>query len=141
MVCGLGEALVGAHPGRALTFTAAAGGGVTTEALPSKLTAFRAPPGGGLIARSDSNGEDLPGFAGAGLYDSIPVAPGPREEVVRYDGEPLVWDQAHRGAVLAAIAAAGWAARDALGGAPLDCEGVVAEDGKVSLVQARPQVL
>ncbi len=37
--------------------------------LPSKRTALRAPPGGTLIARSDTNGEDLEAFAGAGLYD------------------------------------------------------------------------
>jgi hypothetical protein len=39
------------------------------------------------------------------------------------------------------VARAGWAARDALGGGALDCEGVVLADGSVALVQARPQVL
>ena len=27
----------------------------------------------GFIFRSDSNAEDLPGFAGAGLFDSFPI--------------------------------------------------------------------
>ena len=145
LVCGLGEALVGAHPGRALSFTVAEAADAMPAlmALPSKLVAFRTgdEAAGGLIARSDSNGEDLPGFAGAGLYDSVPVAPPPRADVARYEREPLVWDAAHRDATLRAVAKAGWAARDALGGGALDCEGVVLADGSVALVQARPQVL
>jgi alpha-glucan,water dikinase len=145
VVCGLGEALVGAHPGRALAFTATHSGNVASTqllTLPSKLTAFHiGSSGGGLIARSDSNGEDLPGFAGAGLYDSVPVAPGPSADVARYEAEALVWDAVHRESTLKAVAQAGWAARDALGGQPLDCEGVVLHDGTVALVQARPQVV
>ena len=150
VVCGLGEALVGAHPGRALAFTATHSGNVASTqllTLPSKLTAFHigssgsGSSGGGLIARSDSNGEDLPGFAGAGLYDSVPVAPGPSADVARYETEALVWDAQHRESTLQAVAHAGWAARDALGGQPLDCEGVVLHDGTVALVQARPQVV
>jgi alpha-glucan,water dikinase len=145
VVCGLGEALVGAHPGRALAFTATHSGSVASTqllTLPSKLTAFHIGScGGGLIARSDSNGEDLPGFAGAGLYDSVPVAPGPSAVVARYEAEALVWDAVHRESTLKAVAQAGWAARDALGGQPLDCEGVVLHDGTVALVQARPQVV
>lgn len=38
-------------------------------ALPSKREGLFAPEGGTLIARSDTNGEDLEGYAGAGLYD------------------------------------------------------------------------
>jgi hypothetical protein len=38
-------------------------------ALPSKRQGLYAPPAGCLIARSDTNGEDLAGYAGAGLYD------------------------------------------------------------------------
>ena len=146
VVCGLGEALVGAHPGRALAFTATPNSDASASTqlltLPSKLTAFHINgAAGGLIARSDSNGEDLPGFAGAGLYDSIPVAPGPSHDVARYEEEPLVWDAKHRESVLRGVAHAGWAARDAFGGQPLDCEGVVLYDGTVALVQARPQVV
>jgi hypothetical protein len=37
--------------------------------LPSKRVSMYTPPGGTLIARSDTNGEDLEAFAGAGLYD------------------------------------------------------------------------
>ena len=38
-------------------------------ALPSKRQGLFAPVEGTLIARSDTNGEDLEGYAGAGLYD------------------------------------------------------------------------
>ncbi len=59
--------------------------------LPSKRTALFAPLGGTLIARSDTNGEDLEGFAGAGLYDSV-AAVDLREAPVDLAAEPLMWD-------------------------------------------------
>ena len=96
-VCvGLGEALVGNEPGSALSFTAAKTPGAVpiVKSLPSKPIAHRAPYTT-MIARSDSNGEDLEGFAGAGLYDSVTVVP-TEEQVVSYADEPLVWDDAMR---------------------------------------------
>lgn len=39
-----------------------------------------------LIFRSDSNGEDLEGYAGAGLYDSITMDPTTMEKV-DYNGD------------------------------------------------------
>jgi hypothetical protein len=67
--------LVGNYPGRAQSFT------TRKEALdrpkvvgyPSKAVGLFVPDT--LIFRSDSNGEDLEGFAGAGLYDSITMDP------------------------------------------------------------------
>lgn len=38
--------------------------------LPSKRLGLFAAPGGALIVRSDSNGEDLESFAGAGMSDT-----------------------------------------------------------------------
>lgn len=70
MVVGLGEALVGNHPGRPLAFwddTCSDTPQLLT--LPSKRHALWAPSAPCLIARSDTSGEDLPGYAGAGLYD------------------------------------------------------------------------
>lgn len=61
---------------RALSFSAPLDGShpPTLLSLPAKRVALRAPaplPGAPplLIARSDANGEDLEGLAGAGLYD------------------------------------------------------------------------
>lgn len=69
-VVGMGEALVGNQPGRALSFSAATGGGqpkVSLLSLPSKRVGLFSPRGGSnVIFRSDSNGEDLEAFAGAG---------------------------------------------------------------------------
>lgn len=70
-VVGMGEALVGNQPGRALSFSAAAGGSqpaVTILSLPSKRAGLFSPSGSSnIIFRSDSNGEDLEAFAGAGM--------------------------------------------------------------------------
>jgi hypothetical protein len=71
----IAQVLVGNYPGRALSFT------TRKEALdrpkvvgyPSKAVGLFVPET--LIFRSDSNGEDLAGFAGAGLYDSITMDP------------------------------------------------------------------
>ena len=67
MVVGMGEALVGNFPGRALSFTASGGagdsdngggGGARVASLPSKREGLFVPGGlPTLIARSDSNGE------------------------------------------------------------------------------------
>jgi alpha-glucan, water dikinase len=71
VVAGMGEALVGNFPGRALSFsTDGQGGSTSIIGLPSKREALLADGGSEdgtplLIARSDSNGEDLEEFAGA----------------------------------------------------------------------------
>ena len=101
---------------------------------PGKSTALRAT---GLIFRSDSNGEDLADFAGAGLYDSI-LLPAPRAELADYAAEPLVWDEPRRNGVLKAIAELGLAVEAAIG-SPQDIEGAISQ-GKYYLVQTRPQV-
>jgi alpha-glucan,water dikinase len=69
VVVGMGETLVGAYPGRAL--------GLIVEktsrehqivSYPNKSVALHS---AGFMFRSDSNSEDLAGFAGAGLFDSF----------------------------------------------------------------------
>ena len=94
LVAGLGEAIVsGAVPGSALAF--AARKDKLAEAVDLETGKVRGPPSGSenvarvlsypskgagffvpesLIFRSDSNGEDLPGYAGAGLYSSVSSA-------------------------------------------------------------------
>jgi alpha-glucan,water dikinase len=135
VVLGLGETLVGNHPGRALGFVWDKTTGKTTlRSYPSKSLGLY---GGGLIFRSDSNGEDLSGYAGAGLYDSVALEP-PRAALLDYTQEPLVWDEGFREDLLATIARVGLDL-ERLCQAPQDVEGVVAQ-GNYHVVQTRPQV-
>lgn len=140
IVPGLGETLVGNHPGRALAVVVdkrhlgEAGAGVRIVAYPSKSEALG---GQGLIYRSDANAEDLAGYAGAGLYDSVLADP-PTPRLVDYTEEPLLWDAAQREQVVSRIAAIGLCVERAFGG-PQDIEGVISEQ-RFYVVQARPQV-
>ena len=149
VVVGLGEALVGNYPGRALGFVVGKAAGAPPPAVaryPSKRTGIFLPAagadggggGGTLIFRSDSNGEDLEGFAGAGLYDSVMATPA-AERPVDYSEERLLFDDAFRADLLGRLAAAGRAVEAAMGGVPQDIEGAV-RDGVVYIVQTRPQV-
>ncbi|MBN1607566.1 MAG: hypothetical protein JW940_13095 [Polyangiaceae bacterium] len=135
LVLGLGETLVGNHPGRALSFRAnKAGGAAAIVAYPSKSYALR---GQGLIFRSDSNGEDLETYAGAGLYDSVTSKPCERE-LIDYGNAPLLWDDEHRAEVLRVIVELGLEAEQALG-LPQDVEGAWMA-GNVHMLQSRAQV-
>lgn len=135
LVLGLGETLVGNFPGRALSFV------WDKRTEQSRLTSFPSKSvglyGGGLIFRSDSNGEDLEGYAGAGLYDSV-LHPPPRQVELDYSDEPLLWDEAFRRGLLAEIGWLGLAIEKALSSAQ-DIEGAVAKGGYF-VVQTRPQV-
>jgi alpha-glucan, water dikinase len=135
VVLGLGETLVGNYPGRALGFTChKTTGNQTLVSFPSKSIGLY---GDGLIFRSDSNGEDLPGYAGAGLYDSVLLNP-PRQVAMDYTHQPLVWDQAFRKNLLATIARIG-VELEKLSGSPQDIEGAIA-GADYYVVQTRPQV-
>ena len=135
VVLGLGETLVGNFPGRALSFTLKKGeDNPRIRAFPSKSIGLFSK---GLIFRSDSNGEDLAGYAGAGLYDSIPMAR-PREVTLDYATEPLVWDNDFQRIFLFNIAKIGTIIERNMG-CPQDIEGVYAK-GRYYVVQTRPQV-
>lgn len=137
VVKGLGETLVGAYPGRALSFIC------KKNSLNSpQLLGYPSKPIGlfirrSIIFRSDSNGEDLEGYAGAGLYDSVPMD---EEEkvVLDYSSDPLINDGNFQKSILSSIAGAGNAIEE-LYGSPQDIEGVI-RDGKVYVVQTRPQM-
>ncbi|KAK9276289.1 hypothetical protein L1049_005820 [Liquidambar formosana] len=137
VVKGLGETLVGAYPGRALSFVCKKNDLNSPRVLgyPSKPTGLFIRRS--IIFRSDSNGEDLEGYAGAGLYDSVPID---EEEKVEldYSSDPLVIDGKFRQSILSSIARAGNAIEE-LYGFPQDIEGVV-KDGKIYVVQTRPQM-
>jgi alpha-glucan,water dikinase len=135
VVLGLGETLVGNYPGRALGFVCRkADLAAQVISYPGKSVGLY---GKGLIFRSDSNGEDLEGFAGAGLYDSF-LAEAPEHRVLDYTHEPLVWDEAFRNGFLRAIAQVGLEVERVLGSAQ-DIEGAVT-GGQFYVVQTRPQV-
>ena len=133
---------MGNYPGHALSFVVRKSKpdeSPTVLAYPSKDRALWCPEGGTLIFRSDSNGEDLEGYAGAGLFDSIAMD-GEEERMVAYADDPLVHDPVFQAELLTRIGAVGIAVEKALGGQPQDIEGVVDVDGRITVVQTRPQV-
>jgi alpha-glucan,water dikinase len=136
VVLGLGEALAANYPGRALSFTCSKGAREELRLLsfPSKSTGLY---GGGLIFRSDSNGEDLAGYAGAGLYDSF-VLPPPRKVSLDYTHDSLAWDEGFRKDLLVRIAGVGTAIESVMK-SPQDIEGAYSK-GQYFVVQTRPQV-
>jgi alpha-glucan,water dikinase len=135
VVLGLGETLVGNYPGRALGFVyRKADQAVEIKSFPGKSVGLY---GKGVIFRSDSNGEDLEGFAGAGLYDSV-LAEEPQSRLLSYAGEKLVTDAGFRTDLLRRIANVGLEVERVLG-SPQDIEGAVA-GGQMHVVQTRPQV-
>ncbi|XP_010439039.1 PREDICTED: alpha-glucan water dikinase 2-like [Camelina sativa] len=137
VVKGLGETLVGAYPGRAMSFITKKTNlkSPTVISYPSKRIALYSKPS--IIFRSDSNNEDLEGNAGAGLYDSV-IMDEAEEVVVDYSREPLIVDKAFQMRLFSTIAEAGNVI-ETLYGSPQDIEGVV-KGGHIYIVQARPQV-
>ncbi|XP_024543149.1 alpha-glucan water dikinase 1, chloroplastic [Selaginella moellendorffii] len=137
VVKGLGETLVGAYQGRALSFVTQKSDLKNPKILgfPSKRHGLFIKPS--VIFRSDSNGEDLEGYAGAGLYDSVPMD---REEerVVDYSTDKLLLDASFQKTILSNIASAG-AEIERVYGTPQDIEGCI-KDGELYVVQTRPQM-
>jgi alpha-glucan,water dikinase len=135
IVLGMGESLVGNYAGRALGFVCHKSDlKPRILSYPSKKIGIY---GKGVIFRSDSNGEDLEGFAGAGLYDSY-LAEAPEHRLLDYRNEKLEWDYAFREERLRCIARAGVEVERLLGTAQ-DIEGAVI-GGRLYVVQTRPQV-
>ncbi|MEA1866832.1 MAG: PEP/pyruvate-binding domain-containing protein [Thermodesulfobacteriota bacterium] len=135
VVPGLGETLVGNYPGKALSFTCRKGKDEPQLlAFPSKSVALF---GSGLIFRSDSNGEDMVGYAGAGLYDSIMLEPSVKVSL-DYTRESLVGNKDFRKDFLVTVADIGTVIEKAMG-FPQDIEGAYSK-GQYYVVQTRPQV-
>ncbi|CAK8994716.1 unnamed protein product [Durusdinium trenchii] len=135
---GLGESLVSNAPGRALS-ASVEGQAINVHVYPSKPEGVFVPPGGTAIFRSDSNGEDLEGFAGAGLYDSVTVKDCEHRSV-DYAEEPLFFDEQFRSQLLLQLFQIGRQIEKNFGGQAQDIEGAVAEDGTIVITQSRPQV-
>lgn len=140
LVAGLGEAIVsGSVPGTALTFVTKKNDLENPSILlyPSKSEGFFVPDGS-LIFRSDSNGEDLDGYAGAGLYDSITTAK-QQKQIVDYSADQIVVDSNFRKLLLSKISTTGAEIERSIGTAQ-DIEGVVDTEGRIFVVQTRPQM-
>lgn len=135
VVSGLGEALVGNYPGKALSFVCDKGKREPRLlSFPGKSAGLF---GGGLIFRSDSNGEDLTDYAGAGIYDSF-ILPQPRKISLNYTDDPLFWNDDFRRDLLIHLSEIGVQIENILGG-PQDIEGAYS-DGRYYAVQSRAQV-
>jgi len=135
VVLGLGETLAANYPGRALSFTyQKVNGDIRLITYPSKSIGLF---GRGLMFRSDSNAEDMAGYAGAGLYSSFLLDP-PEETHLNYAGDRLIRDKPFRREFLTKVGELGLLAEEAMG-APQDIEGAFAE-GRFHVVQTRPQV-
>ena len=134
VVPGLGETLAANYPGRSLSFICQK---KEREphllSFPGKSTGLY---GSGLIFRSDSNGEDLAGYAGAGLYDSF-MLPQPQKVPMDYTGDLLVWNEVFRKHLLVAIADIGRIVENVMK-SPQDIEGAYSK-GEYFVVQTRPQ--
>lgn len=93
----------------------------------------------GFIFRSDSNSEDLPGFAGAGLFDSYAIEDEVRRRVA-YSSDRLTTDASFKTEFMATVGKIGETIEDIYEGDPQDIEGAYSTDGKYYVVQTRPQV-
>lgn len=151
IVVGLGEVLVANYPGRAFSWTMRDNSSIEVSSIDRlnrfisswQLVSFPAKsqaliPKQTLIFRSDSNGEDLEGFAGAGLFESVPAL-APTLKTVTYKDVRLVHDLQWRQELLSRIGQVAFDIEDAFDGTPMDIEGVVCNE-EIVIVQARPQV-
>jgi len=145
---GLGESLVGDKPGQSLSFTVlkeAALQEATNQGLKvqqCKVNSYPNKPielitGNGFMFRSDSNSEDLPGFAGAGLFDSYAM----EDETIKrvsYSQDKIFNDNQFRQSFMKKVGQIGELIENAYEGFPQDIEGCYSDDGKFFVVQTRP---
>ncbi|PFH37114.1 putative alpha-glucan water dikinase 1 [Besnoitia besnoiti] len=136
LALGLGEVIVGNFAGRSLGWRMKRGGEPVVVAFPSKSEYLLCDPC--LIFRSDSNGEDLENFAGAGLFESVPAFEN-RAEPVTYWNTRVINDRDYRMRLLKRIGELAFTVEDKYG-LPQDIEGVVVGWDTVALVQTRTQV-
>ena len=135
VVCGMGETLVGAYEGQSLSFSYnKKNGSYDIKSYPNKGVSLR---NSGFIFRSDSNTEDLEGFSGAGLFDSIPMIKDSEVEMV-YNNDKLFNDKKFVENIIKRIGQIGMGV-EKMYGIPQDIEGVYYK-GDFYIVQTRPQV-
>ena len=124
---GMGEALVGASYNKNNK-------SYDIKTFPNKSIALK---NSGFIFRSDSNTEDLEGFSGAGLFDSVPMIED-NEIDVTYHNNKIFYDGGFRDYLIKRISELGVGV-ERMYGIPQDIEGVF-YDNNFYIVQTRPQV-
>ena len=136
VVYGMGESLVGAFEGQSFSFIFnKENKNIEIKTYPNKSLALK---NKGYIFRSDSNTEDLEGFAGAGLFDSIPMVD--YEEInMEYGINKIFSDYNWREELMKGIGNLGMEIEKIFGGEAQDIEGVY-YNKEFYIVQTRPQV-
>ena len=136
VVYGMGETLVGFYEGHSFSFTYNKNNrNITIKSYPNKSIALK---NSGFIFRSDSNTEDLEGFAGAGLFDSVPMT---ENEVINmgYKENDIFLDSGFVKKLCEKIAELGIETEKYFNWEPQDIEGVYYKE-QFYIVQTRPQV-
>ena len=136
MVSGMGETLVGAFEGQSFSFIYnKENKNYEIKSYPNKSISLR---NKGFIFRSDSNTEDLEGFSGAGLFDSVPMI-SDNEVEMSYGNDKLFNDKKFVENAINKISSLGIGVEKLYDGVPQDIEGVY-YNGEFYIVQTRPQV-
>ena len=134
-VVGMGETLVGAYDGQSFSFVYNKKNGKSEiKSFPNKGISLR---NKGFIFRSDSNMEDLEGFSGAGLFDSVPMVKDKKIEMTYYNGR-IFKDRKFVDNMIKKISKLGIEV-EKMFNEPQDIEGVF-YNGDFYIVQTRPQV-
>ena len=135
VVCGMGETLVGAYEGQSLSFIYDKEKKTyEIKSYPNKSISLK---NSGFIFRSDSNTEDLEGFSGAGLFDSVPMIDN-KEVEMSYSEDKLFKDKSFVDNLINKIGYIGIGI-EKMYGFEQDIEGVYYNE-EFYVVQTRPQV-
>ena len=135
VVCGMGETLVGAYEGQSLSFIYDKEKQTyEIKSYPNKSISLK---NSGFIFRSDSNTEDLEGFSGAGLFDSVPMIDN-KEVEMSYSEDKLFKDKSFVDNLINKIGYIGIGI-EKMYGFEQDIEGVYYNE-EFYVVQTRPQV-
>ena len=135
VVVGMGETLVGAYDGQSFSFVYnKKNGNYEIKSFPNKGISLK---NNGFIFRSDSNMEDLEGFSGAGLFDSVPMVKDKKVEMMYYN-DRIFKDKKFVDKMIKKISKLGIEV-EKMFKEPQDIEGVF-YNGDLYIVQTRPQV-
>ena len=135
IVSGMGETLVGAYEGQSFSFVFDKEKQTyEIKSYPNKSIALK---NSGFIFRSDSNTEDLEGFSGAGLFDSVPMIDN-KEVEMSYAQDKLFKDKSFKDNLINKIGNIGIGI-EKMYEFEQDIEGVYYNE-EFYVVQTRPQV-